>query len=195
VSEASNNNLVNLHSVTALQDVAVREDVRLVPLAETDTRDILVAIEHDPSIRERVTVASRMLDEPSIVREVDSYRADPGLIRYGIRKDNKVIGLISLWRDEGFFGTEPQNDDYGFGYFLDPNYRGAGIVTSSIASLIQVLSADLYVRQFVAFCEENNQESLAVLSKLGFKPTGDTFREPTHGWLEQKYTKAAIVNG
>jgi hypothetical protein len=65
VSEASNNNLVNLHSVAALQDVAVSEDVRLVPLTETDAQDILVAIENDPSIRERVTVASRMLDEPS----------------------------------------------------------------------------------------------------------------------------------
>jgi RimJ/RimL family protein N-acetyltransferase len=195
VSEASNNNLVNLHSVAALQDVAVSEDVRLVPLTETDAQDILVAIENDPSIRERVTVASRMLDEPSVIREIDSYRADHGLIRYGIRKDNKVVGLVSLWRDEGFFGTEPQNDDYGFGYFLDPHYRGLGIVTSSIVSLMQVLAAHLYVRQFVAFCEEDNQESLAVLSKLGFKPTGDTFREPTHGWLEQKYTKAATVDG
>jgi RimJ/RimL family protein N-acetyltransferase len=94
-----------------------------------------------------------------------------------------------LWRDEGYFGTPPQVNDYGFGYFLDPKERGNGFVTRAIQKLMDTVVKNLRVNQFVAFCEDSNTESISVLLKLGFKPTNKTFPEPINGWIERKYEK------
>lgn len=98
--------------------------------------------------------------------------------------------MLSLWRDEGYFGTPPQLDDYGFGFFLDPKDRGKGLVTNAVRALIHVLIQNLKVNQFVANCEDDNTESIAVLTKLGFTPTNEARPEPIHGCIERKYIKS-----
>ncbi|MBP7774759.1 GNAT family N-acetyltransferase [Candidatus Woesebacteria bacterium] len=79
-------------------------------------------------------------------------------------------------------------DDYGFGYFLDPKERGQGLINRAIESLINISTKCLVVRQFVAFCEDTNIQSISVLKKLGFEPTSETLAEPSKGWIERKYT-------
>lgn len=114
------------------------------------------------------------------------------MIRYVLLKKDNPIGLISLWRDDGFFGTPPYPDDYGFGYFLDPKERGKGLVTRSVQSLMDAAINNLKVNQFIAFCEDNNKESISVLTRLGFMPTDKLFTEPTTGWIERKYIKKPL---
>lgn len=183
------NKVLNLHTISQLQEVYIREGIKLRPLVSSDSMRLLEILAEDSSIRAKVTVASRFHTNEDIEAEIEHYRKDAGLIRYVLLKDKNPIGLVSFWRDEGYFGTPPNLDDYGFGYFLDPNERGKGLITNAIQNLMNTAIKNLHVNQFVAFCEDNNDESIAVLTKLGFKPTDKTFPEPNKGWMERKYIK------
>lgn len=180
----------NVHSILELKEVNVAEGVKLRPLDQSDAKRILEILNSDSNIRNRVTVASRLYTVKDVTDEIQFYHSDMGLIRYTLLKDNKPVGLVSLWRDDGFFGTKPNPDDYGFGYFLDPAERGKGLTSKAIQSLMRVITKGLRVRQFVAFCTDQNKESIAVLTKMGFKPTTETYSEPTHGWIERKYVRS-----
>jgi len=185
---------LNLHKIPALKEVLVDKDIVLRPLRQSDAMRMLEILAADESIRNKVTVASRLRTPGDVLREIEHYRKDSGLMRYTLLKENSPIGLVSFWRDDGYFGTPSQPDDYGFGYFLDPDERGKGLVNSAVKSLMDVVSKNLRVNQFVAFCEDKNNESIAVLIKLGFKPTDKTFSEPDHGWIERKYVKRTVIS-
>jgi RimJ/RimL family protein N-acetyltransferase len=179
---------INLHTIPALQEIYIREGVKLRLLDQSHAARLLEILEADSIIRDNVTVASRMHTQKDVANEIDSYHKDEGLIRYVLMRDDNPIGLVSLWRDDGFWGKK-NLDDYGFGYFLDQSERGKGLVTSAIQSLMDIVVKNLEVNQFVAFCEDLNKTSIAVLSKLGFRPTEETFSEPNNGWIERKYIK------
>lgn len=180
------NKVVNLHTITAFSEVIVLENIKLVPLNESHAAQILNILLKDPNIRNRVTVASKLHTIEDIKTEIYSYLNDDGLIRFTLLKRNIPIGMVSFWRDDGFWGKK-NLDDYGFGFFLDPEQRGKGLIIRSIKSLIKTALDNLNVRQFVAFCEDNNIQSVSVLIKLGFKPTNKTLSEPSKGWIERKY--------
>lgn len=180
---------ISLHTVSALKEVTISDVIKLQPLDQSHAVDLLGILAADSSIRDNVTVASRMHTKEDVSAEIENYLKDTGLIRYTLLRNDKPIGLISLWRDDGFWGKK-NLDDYGFGYFLDPNERGKGLITRAIQNLMEIVMKNLEVRQFVAFSEDTNKGSIAVLSKLGFKPTEETLTEPNNGWIERKYIKA-----
>lgn len=178
---------LNLHAVAGLQSIHVRDGLYLRPLEPEDGEQILRILEQDPTIRERVTFAARVFSLDDYLDQLHIIAADPGLIRYAIISDNTIVGLVSLWRDKGFFGQTAEPDGYGFGYFLSPDARGKGIITQSVASIMKVLQSSLRVKKFIAFSEDDNDESKAVLLRLGFEPKDELLKEPTHGWFERKY--------
>lgn len=186
--------LVDLRAQPSLQEVPVREGVILRPMQNADAPGILRILEADPSIRDRVTVASRMHNTEDVQREVAAYQSDDSHIRYVIHEDGNCVGLVSLWRDTGFFGQEAKPYAYGFGYFLDPAARGKRLVTDSVQALMNTVQTNFRVESFMAFCEDNNVESIAVLQKLGFAPMEKIFPEPTEGWPERLYEKD-VTNG
>jgi RimJ/RimL family protein N-acetyltransferase len=183
------NQVPNLHEQPSLQEVQIREGVVLRPMAETDAAELLDVLNADPSIRDRVTVASRMHAEDDVKREVEAYKADEGLIRYVVVDEERVVGLVSFWRDDGFFGQEANPNSYGFGYFLHPKARGRGLITDSVGVLMRVAQESFPVDYFMAFCEDDNPKSIRVLRKLGFEPTERAYVEPTRGWKERLYEK------
>lgn len=192
MSEQRTDNLidvVDLHSQAALQEIEVRPEVVLRPMVIEDAPEILAILDADPSIRDRVSAATGMVNKEGVQDEIDLYRADTGLIRYMIHSHGKVAGLVSLWRDDGFFGQDAQPHTFGFGYFLDPEQRGKGLVTDSVQKLMDAASSNFRVDSFIAFCEDDNRESVSVLTKLGFAPTDQKFHEPSYGWDERKYEK------
>jgi RimJ/RimL family protein N-acetyltransferase len=191
-TEPENNQLVNLHEQPDLQAVPVRAGVVLRPMQASDAPEMLAILAADPSIRDRVTVASRMHTEEDVRKEVESYKADDSVIRYVIEEEGKCVGLVSFWRDTGFFGQEPKPRTFGFGYFLDPAARGRGLMTDVVGTLMTTAQANFPVDSFIAFCEDANQESVTVLEKLGLEPTDILFSEPTHGWEERMYEKRIV---
>ncbi len=181
---------IDLHEVDALQEIQVSDNVLIRPMSENDAEEILRAIEKDASIREKVSVAAKMKSSEDVATQVSSYSSDPHLMRYVIEKDNEVVGLVSFWRDiDNPFDAPDNPDDYGFGYFLDPKHRGEGIATRAVEKLMQVASLNLKVDHFIAYCEDENKESVAVLQKLGFVGSDITLVEENHGWTERKYIK------
>jgi len=177
----------DLRDIAALHEVWVREHVLLRPLRKTDGPALLAILENDPTIRKRVGFAATVNSQADYLAQLKAIAADPGLIRYGIHERGRLVGMVSLWRDEGFFGQEPERGGYGFGFFLDETARGRGLMTNSVAALMNCVEANVKVRMFLAFCEDDNQASKAVLAKLGFSSTDEVFGESSHGWKERKY--------
>jgi len=182
---------IDLHTISSLQEIAVRDDVKLRPFDESDATRILEILAADPSIRDRVSVAAKMHTPEQIGEQVEEMRRDAHLIRYTLLERDNPIGLVSLWRDiDNPFDAPDSPDDYGFGYFLDPDARGKGLVGSAVDSIMEVASKSLAAKRFIAYCEDDNVDSIAVLTKLDFEPTNETFIEEKHGWKERKYVRA-----
>ncbi len=182
---------MNLHEVLALQNLEVRDGITLRPLDASDATRLLEILDADTSIRDRVSVASKMHSPEDVEAQVETYKADEHLIRYAILEDGSPIGLVSLWRDiDNPFAAPDNPDDYGFGYFLDPAKRGKGIVTDAVKRVMDVAASNLNVNQFIAYCEDDNADSIVVLNKLGFQPTDTVLTEQNSGWSERKYMRS-----
>lgn len=182
---------VNLHSMPALQQVRLSESALLRPLSVDDASRLLEILDTDPNIRKRVTVANRMRSLGDVVREVGEYMNLPDRIRYALLDSGNLVGLVTLSRDPGeYFGETPAPNEYGFGYFLDPSARGRGLIVTAVGALMRVVKDNLSVDKFVAYCSDDNIESIAVLRKLGFNPTEKDTAETEHGWQERRYEQA-----
>ncbi len=181
----------NLHDIEALSEITVRDGISLRPMRATDANQLLNILSKDDSIRENVSIAAKMHSPEDVERETMEMEADPECIRYAIVNENDLcIGLVSLWLDPGFFGQTPLPDTYGFGYFLDPDERGGGVVTDSVRQLMTVAANSIpNIQAFTAFCVDQNLDSIAVLTKLGFQPTDNLYPEPDNGWLERQYVR------
>ncbi len=182
------NNPTDLHE-HMLHEVKVRDDIVLRPMEEIDGHELLAIMARDPEIRERVTVAANMPDLEGVKKQVEAYKNDPALIRYVIVEDQQVVGLISLWRDEGFFGQVPLPNTYGFGFFVDPERRGRHIAADSGIALMREVQKYRQVDTFIAFCEHDNPTSQSVLRSVGMSQTDQCFTEPTHAWIEYMWRK------
>ena len=168
----------SLHNIEALQYIQVLDDNYLRPLEVSDAPDILQILSADPSIRDRVSVASAMHIPEDVQKQVKAYKQDHHCIRYAIVEGDTTIGLVSFWRDVDSPFDAPDNpDDYGFGYFLDPSQRSRGIITAAVESVMSIGTQSMHVNQFIAYCEDDNKASIAVLTKLGFRHTDTTLVE------------------
>lgn len=182
-------NQPNLNNIPALQLIPVRNDIVLRPLEDIDATEILQILKSDPSIRAKVTFASKIHTPEDVANQVRKYKKDSHLIRYAISDAGRVVGLLSFWRDVDMpFDTPDNPNDYGLGYFLDPSRRGEGLVTAAVNSLLKAAVENVPVRQFIAYCTDDNKSSVSVLAGIGFKPTNLTFVEQNNGWVERKYT-------
>ena len=180
---------VNLHEIPGFEQINVNDTVTLRPLTEADGINLLSILSKDPLIRDRVSFAANINSIDQYQDQLNKVAEDPGLIRYGIHEEDELVGLVSFWRDDGFFGQTPEQDGYGFGFFIDPDARGRGLITTSVEAVMARAEASLHVGRFMAFCEDDNTASQAVLGRLGFQPTGDVFGEPSNGWQERKYIR------
>lgn len=184
---------IDLHSVPALKEIEVRKGVQLRPLAESDADRVLEVLAADSSIRENVSVAAQLHTPEDVTVEVERYQNNPDRIRYAILDSGRFVGLVSLSGNTGFFGPGTENpNEYYFGYFVDPNERGKGLVPDAVQKLMDTTAKNVHVEQFIAFCADSNEASIRVLTdKLGFTPGDELLTEPNTGWQERKYTRAA----
>lgn len=171
------------------REVKVRVGTMLRPMQDGDGKDLLEIMDRDPNIRERVTVAANMPDFEGVKKQVAAYKNDPALIRYVIVQNGEISGLVSLWRDEGFFGQPPLPYTYGFGFFVDPKKRGQHLAADAVMALMSEMEEYYRVDTFIAFCENDNPASQAVLKRVGMTPTEQHFAEPTHDWTEYMWRK------
>lgn len=80
------------------------------------------------------------------------------------RKDDaKVLGLIHL-NQVDFFNRSAE-----VGYWLSRKCWGQGYATESLAALTEYALSTLCMDEIVAICHPNNQASLRVLEKTGYR--------------------------
>ena len=180
--------LVNVHE-HMLIELPVRDGVQLRPMQTHDAEPLLAIMERDPTIRNRVAVASNMKNVEGVHEQVDAYKADDSVIRYVIENGDDVVGLVSFWRDTGYFGYTPLKHTFGFGFFIDPNQRGEHLATDSVRALMQTAQSHFRVDAFIAFTEADNAASQGVLKSLGFTQTDKHFIEPHESWKESMWQK------
>jgi RimJ/RimL family protein N-acetyltransferase len=70
-----------------------------------------------------------------------------------------------------------QNPDaVEIGYTIEPPYRGHGYATAAAAELLR-RAEERGIRHFVACTQPDNEPSLAIIRRLGFRQTGEAMDE------------------
>jgi RimJ/RimL family protein N-acetyltransferase len=70
-----------------------------------------------------------------------------------------------------------QNPDaVEIGYTIEPPYRGQGYATAAAAELLR-RAEERGIRHFVACTQPDNEPSLAIIRRLGFRQTGEAMDE------------------
>lgn len=146
------------------------KDVTLRPMRLPD-RNRIFAILSDSGVRKPFA----LFHEKSFGREAvtgwcrlaqDSNRESMGLDQfYVIKKGRRLIG---------YFGAGPESDDprkagrWEVGYFLDPRYRGQGIMPAVLSEFVTKARRGGLVQEFRGVVKPDNQASARVLEKVGF---------------------------
>lgn len=79
----------------------------------------------------------------------------------------------------GTIGMGPLTDSTAeLGYLLGSRFEGRGIVTRSVAIVIERAITDLEVHRFEIYCDPRNDRSRAIPRRLGFQYEG-TLRQAT----------------
>jgi RimJ/RimL family protein N-acetyltransferase len=167
--------------------ITVSNDVELRFLEREDAPRIKEILESDPSVQERVTWVHGLSSEEEIADKIEQMRDFS--TRYGIWQSDRLVGYTGVWEDNGYMDGEPKPGIYGFGYFLDPQNRGTGVMTASVAEMMKATEATYGVEGYHVYVEDDNKESQAVLTALGFNPTDIIVPEPEMKSEERRWEK------
>lgn len=81
---------------------------------------------------------------------------------WGIFKEDKLIGVISLW------GLDYENKSGELGYFTATPYQRQGYMTRALKLVVNYTLSETEVKVVTAYVETSNIESQKLLEKLGF---------------------------
>lgn len=100
------------------------------------------------------------------------YAKSGDCINWGIAlpEPGRLIGKITLFR------YSEQNRRAETGYVLDRRYWGRGFMSEAMKCVLDFASTELALHRIEADCDPDNQASLALLEKFGFRREG-VFRE------------------
>ena len=81
---------------------------------------------------------------------------------FGIFVDNVFVGRI------GFFNVSIQHKSCEFGYWLDKDMTGRGIITKCVQALEKLLFGKLGFNRIVIRCDKRNLASAGVAKRCGY---------------------------
>lgn len=132
-------------------------------------------------------VLRRLTDDPAITGAVD-FLSDPFTLedaramiasgRHGrdrflgarVRADHSLVGVVGTHlRGEGAIEI---------GYWIGGAARGRGFGAEAVAAIVELLEGRFPRRTIVAECRPTNAASWGLLTKLGFRDTGDDGHRP-----------------
>ena len=103
---------------------------------------------------------------------VTKRRLEHGNGRFGIWLGDKLIGMVG-------YSTKRSNDDVEIGILLTKQATGHGYATSAIKAL--TVYAKSHFKRVYAEVEPNNERSIGLLLRAGYKTTGERV---TRDWGE-----------
>ena len=100
------------------------------------------------------------------IRRNQEYFKSEKSLDLGIFYEGRLIG------SGGLHGIEKRDKKAAIGYWVDEEYEGMGIVTKSIAKVIEYAFHDLGLNRLELLCGEKNIGSKAVAERLSFTLEG-----------------------
>jgi RimJ/RimL family protein N-acetyltransferase len=134
--------------------------VALRPVDDVDL-DVLFELMRDPeSVRMAAFTAKDPDDREAFDAHMAKVRAAPDVTMRAITREGRLVGSIAGFVVDG---------DTEVTYWIDRSVWGRGVATSALSQFLQVLTTR---RPVYARSAGDNDGSLAVLRKAGFRPIG-----------------------
>ena len=127
--------------------------------------------------------------DPASFREAWRHAAgDPADHSVAVVLDGIVIGTVSLELSDGMGQPGmPRLTQALLGYILDPAHAGHGYATEAVLAVVTHAVDTLGVRRVTAGCFADNQASVRVLEKVGFRREEYGVADSWHaelGWID-----------
>ncbi|EMA50707.1 GNAT family N-acetyltransferase [Halococcus salifodinae] len=136
--------------------------------SEDEDIDLLQQARNDPDLREGLLFRS-----PSTRGQVEEFIEEPV-------EDNDDTALLFVCVDEEPVGTvtlfDVHRENATLAYWLLPEFHGEGYATEAVALVIDHAFDTLGLNHLVAWTIDYNEDSQALLGRLGFSHEG-TYRE------------------
>lgn len=92
--------------------------------------------------------------------------AKPFCFHWVITMEGQVVGRIKCWE------VDPYNGYVQLGYDVGPAYRGRGIMTEAVGSVIRYMLLQAEANRVYCSVRKNNRASRRVCEKNGMRPEG-----------------------
>ena len=104
-------------------------------------------------------------------------------LEYGIFLEDKLIGMIGIYEDDYLYEQSQFEGKIGveIGYSLNKNYWNRGIMTKVVKCFVNHLMSDLDYDFVSCSCFVDNDRSMRVIEKSGFKFYGEHMYENFDG--------------
>jgi ribosomal-protein-serine acetyltransferase len=147
----------------------VDDDIRLALPLDHHAEAVFALIEADrrrfetwiPPIARVRTLA----DQRAVFRDRRAALADGAVYSYVTEVNGEVGGTLAL-------AVAPDDRRGEIGYLLASRFEGRGIVTRSVAALIDTAIGQLGIYRFEIHCAPGNPRSSAIPQRLGFRHEG-----------------------
>lgn len=87
------------------------------------------------------------------------------------RKSKRIVGMINYHR------REPREKRVDMGWLIAPTHQGRGLMTEAGRALLRHLIDTLRVHKVEALIHPDNQPSMALAKRLGFRKEGGPIRD------------------
>ena len=143
------------------------DGVRLRPFRHDDATRVAEGI-GDPDTQYWLAFLPRSpgpLHGAAYVEQVSLRLADGHTVTWAVAdpEDDRLLGAVGIYR----LGQEPE-----LGYWTHPDARGRGLTTRAAALAVEHAFTALALPRLAAYASVPNAPSQAVLTRVGFRPTG-----------------------
>lgn len=164
------------------------ERIRLRRLSKEDANDIFEYAKNEntaqflPWYSHRVKQDSVKFVDSVLENYSKGYVAPWGV---ELKKNNKIIGTA------GFTNVNVVNNSAEFGFVISEGYRNKGFATEAAKIVLEYGFTELDIHRIEAHCDERNEASSRVLTKIGMKYEG-TLRD--RYFLKDKYVSVKMFS-
>lgn len=114
------------------------------------------------------------------------------LVKFAYNEDELAVNIVfkgEIVGSTGFHAIDRQCKSAEIGYWLTKNETGKGLVTKSVAKLLDYGFDELKLNRIVIKCAPANEKSRAIPERLGFTQEGI---EREAGWLHTRFVDHVV---
>ena len=122
----------------------------------------------DPNITKWMGIALRRdkAHAKELIDEIDALADEDALYQWGIARDGRIIGTVTLAR------IDARNKRAELGFALGAAHQGAGYATEAVRLALDYAFGELGLNRIEADTDPRNTASIALLTRVGFEREG-----------------------